>query len=36
MQTMKPGDVVVIPGRVEHEGYFSEDSEVIDLFAAVA
>ena len=34
-QTMKPGDVAVIPGGVEHEGYLPEDSEVIDFFAPV-
>ena len=34
-RTMKPGDVAVIPGEVEHEGYFTEDSEVIDFFAPV-
>jgi unsaturated pyranuronate lyase len=34
-RTMKPGDVAVIPGGVEHEGYFPEDSEVIDFFAPV-
>jgi unsaturated pyranuronate lyase len=28
-----PGDVVVIPGGTEHEGWFREDSEVIDFFA---
>src|SRR5215813_3173065 len=28
--TMKPGDVAVIPGEVEHEAYFTEDSEVVD------
>jgi len=28
-----PGDVVVIPGGVEHEAYFPEDTEVIDVFA---
>jgi quercetin dioxygenase-like cupin family protein len=28
-----PGDVVVIPGGVEHEGWFHEDTEVIDMFA---
>jgi quercetin dioxygenase-like cupin family protein len=33
-RTMKPGDVAVIPGEVEHEGYFTEDS-VIDFFAPV-
>jgi hypothetical protein len=34
-RTMKPGDVAVIPGGVEHEGYFPEGSEVIDFFAPV-
>ena len=28
-----PGDVAVIPGGVEHEGFFPEDTEVIDVFA---
>src|SRR5262245_23692896 len=28
-----PGDVVVIPGGIEHEFKFSEDAEVVDLFA---
>ena len=28
-----PGDVVVIPGGTEHEGWFREDTEVIDFFA---
>jgi quercetin dioxygenase-like cupin family protein len=28
-----PGDIVVIPGGVEHEGWFHEDTEVIDFFA---
>jgi len=32
---MKPGDIAVIPGGVEHEGCFSEDSEAIDFFAPV-
>jgi hypothetical protein len=27
-----PGDVVVIPGRTEHEGWLLEDTEVIDFF----
>ena len=27
-----PGDVVVIPGGVEHEAFFPEDTEVIDVF----
>jgi hypothetical protein len=34
-RTMKPGDVAVIPGGVEHEGYFPEVSESIDFFAPV-
>src|SRR6266480_6319297 len=28
-----PGAVVVIPGGTEHEGWFREDTEVIDFFA---
>ena len=28
-----PGDIVVIPGGTEHEGWFREDTEVIDFFA---
>jgi quercetin dioxygenase-like cupin family protein len=28
-----PGDVVVIPGGVEHEASFPEDTEVIDIFS---
>jgi quercetin dioxygenase-like cupin family protein len=28
-----PGDIAVIPGGVEHEGWFHEDTEVIDVFA---
>lgn len=28
-----PGDVAVIPGGVEHEAWFPEDTEVIDVFA---
>ena len=28
-----PGDVGVVPGGVEHEAWFSEDTEVIDFFA---
>ena len=34
-RTMKPGDVAVIPGGVEHEAYFPVDSEVIDFFTPV-
>ena len=32
-RTMKAGDVAVIPGGVEHEGYFPVDSEAVDFFA---
>jgi quercetin dioxygenase-like cupin family protein len=28
-----PGDVGVIPGGVEHEAWFNEDCEVVDVFA---
>jgi hypothetical protein len=28
-----PGDIVVIPGGTAHEGWFHEDTEVIDIFA---
>jgi len=28
-----PGDIVVIPGGVEHEGWIREDTEVIDVFS---
>ena len=34
-RTMKPGDVLVIPGGVEHEAHFPEDTELIDFFAPV-
>ena len=34
-RTMRSGDVAVIPGGVEHEGHFPEDTEVIDFFAPV-
>ena len=34
-RTIKPGDVAVIPGGVEHEALFQEDTEVIDFFALV-
>jgi quercetin dioxygenase-like cupin family protein len=27
------GDVAVIPGGIEHEGWFLEDTEVIDVFS---
>jgi quercetin dioxygenase-like cupin family protein len=28
-----PGDIAVIPGGVEHEAFFPEDTEVIDIFS---
>jgi quercetin dioxygenase-like cupin family protein len=28
-----PGDIAVIPGGVEHEAWFHEDTEVIDVFS---
>jgi quercetin dioxygenase-like cupin family protein len=34
-RTIKPGDVAVILGGVEHEAFFPEDTEVIDFFAPV-
>ena len=32
-RSMIEGDVAVIAGNVEHEGFFPEDTEVIDFFA---
>jgi quercetin dioxygenase-like cupin family protein len=32
-RTCGPGDVAVIPGGVEHEAWFHEDTEVIDMFS---
>jgi quercetin dioxygenase-like cupin family protein len=32
-RSMAAGDVAVIPGNVEHEGFFPEDTEVVDVFA---
>jgi quercetin dioxygenase-like cupin family protein len=32
-RVMGPGDVAVIPGGVEHEGWFPEDSLALDVFA---
>ena len=32
-RTCGPGDMGVIPGGVEHEADFPEDTEVIDIFA---
>jgi quercetin dioxygenase-like cupin family protein len=34
-RTIKPGDIAVVPGGVEHEALFPEDTEVIDFFAPV-
>ena len=34
-RTIRPQDVAVIPGGVEHEAFFPEDTEVIDFFAPV-
>ena len=28
-----PGDIAVIPGGIEHEAWFPEDTEVIDIFS---
>ncbi len=32
-RTCRAGDVGVIPGGVEHEAWFPEDTEVLDVFA---
>lgn len=32
-KTCGPGDVVVIPAGVEHEAWFPENTEVVDVFA---
>ena len=32
-RSMVAGDVAVIPSGVEHEGFFAEDTEVVDMFA---
>ena len=31
-RTMKQGDVAVIPGGVNHEAWFTQDSQVMDVF----
>ena len=31
--TCGPGDIIVSPGGVEHEGWIEEDTEVIDVFS---
>jgi len=33
MRSCSAGDFAVIPGGVEHEAWFPEDSQVIDVFA---
>jgi len=32
-RTCGPGDLAVVPGGVEHEAWFVEDTEVIDVFS---
>jgi quercetin dioxygenase-like cupin family protein len=32
-KTCGPGDIAVIPGGVEHEAWFPDDTEVIDVFS---
>jgi len=34
-RTIEPGHIAVLPGGVEHEAFFPEDTEVIDFFAPV-
>jgi quercetin dioxygenase-like cupin family protein len=34
-RAIRPGDIAVIPGGIEHEAFFPEDTEVIDFFAPV-
>ncbi len=34
-RSMVAGDVAVIPGGVEHEAFFPEDTEILDFFAPV-
>jgi quercetin dioxygenase-like cupin family protein len=31
--SMSAGDVAVIPGDTEHEDFFPEDTEVVDVFS---
>ncbi len=33
--TIEPDDIAVVPGGIEHEAFFPEDTEVIDFFAPV-
>src|SRR5947207_11254650 len=32
-RSMGAGDIAVIPGGIEHEGLFPEDTEVVDVFS---
>ena len=32
-RVLNAGEVAVIPGGVEHEGWFGEDTEVVEVFA---
>jgi hypothetical protein len=32
---MVAGDIAVIPGGVEHEAFFPEETEIVDFFAPV-
>ncbi|HET9489524.1 MAG TPA: cupin domain-containing protein [Methylomirabilota bacterium] len=32
-RTCRAGDIAVIPGGVEHEAWFPEDTEVVDVFS---
>jgi quercetin dioxygenase-like cupin family protein len=32
-RTCRAGDVGLIPGGVEHEAWFPEDTEVVDIFS---
>ena len=34
-RTIEPGDIAIVPGGIEHEALFPEDTEVIDFFALV-
>jgi len=34
-RSMVPGDIAVIPGGVEHEAFFPEETEIVDFFAPV-
>jgi len=34
-RSMVAGDIAVIPGGVEHEAFFPEESEIVDFFAPV-